>query len=269
MSAVPRQEAGSGGLLAALGVFSVLPVPARARVPGPGVLGWLPVVGLVLGALACLPALLVWRGAGQGAPLLAAALVVTALALLTRGLHLDATADLADGLGSGRPAEQALAIMRRPEVGAFAVAALACTLLVQVTALAAVLGDAGVAEGLLAVVLVTVTGRTAVLHAASRPAAPGSSLGVLVAGSGSPVLRWAATGVLLAAAVGAKLAVGGSFPAALWWAAAVILGLAAAAVLARHAARRLGGVNGDVFGALVETGTTVALVVLAAAVTWT
>ncbi|MCZ2857287.1 adenosylcobinamide-GDP ribazoletransferase [Blastococcus sp. VKM Ac-2987] len=265
----PERTAGAGGLLAALGLFSVLPVPQRARVPGPGVLRWLPVVGLVLGALACVPALVVWRGADEGSPLLAAALVVTALALLTRGLHLDATADLADGLGSGRPAEQALAIMRRPEVGAFAVAAIGCTLLVQVAALAAVLGDAGPVEGVLAVVLATVTGRTAVLHAAARPAAPGSSLGVLVAGSGSGLLRWSVTGVLLLAAVGVRLAVGGSAAQGLWSAAAVVVALVLAALLARHAARRLGGVNGDVFGALVEAATTATLVVLATGVSWT
>ncbi|WP_347060071.1 adenosylcobinamide-GDP ribazoletransferase [Blastococcus sp. HT6-30] len=264
----PERTAGAGPLTA-LGLFSVLPVPAGARNPGPGVLRWLPVVGLVLGALACLPGLAVWRGAGEGSPLLAAALVVTALALLTRGLHLDATADLADGLGSGRPAEQALAIMRRPEVGAFAVAAVACTLLVQVAATATVLGQATPAEGVLAVVLATVTGRTAVLHAAARPAAPGSSLGVLVTGSGSPVARWAATAVLLAAAVAARLTVGGTTAEAMWSAAAVVVALLGAALLARHAARRLGGVNGDVFGAVVETASTATLVVLAAGVTWT
>ena len=268
MRTAPRQHAGSGGLLTALGLFSVLPVPGRVRRPGPGVLRWLPVVGLVLGALACLPALAVWRGHGHGSPLLAAVLVVTALALLTRGLHLDATADLADGLGSGRPPDQALAIMRRPEVGAFAVAALACVLLLQVSALAAVLAAATVVEGGLAVLLATVTGRVAVLHAAARPAAPGSSLGVLVAGAGSPVLRWGGAAVLLGAAAAAGLLTGGTAEA-LWWAAAVVTALAATAVLTRHAVRRLGGVNGDVFGALVEGGTTVALIVLAAREAWT
>ena len=259
---------GRGGPLAALGMFSVLPVPAGARVPGPGVLRWLPVVGLLLGALALLPALAVWRGGDRGTPLLAAALVVGALALLTRGLHVDGAADLADGLGSGRPAEQALAIMRRPDVGAFGVAALVCGLLVQVTALAAVLAGSTVVEGVVVVLLATTTGRVAVLHAAARPAAPGSSLGVLVAGAASAGIRWTSTLLLLVAAAGLRLLSGGSSTDAAWTLAAVVVALAVAAALAAHAARRLGGVNGDVFGAVVETGTAAILVVLAAATAW-
>ncbi|TFV51935.1 adenosylcobinamide-GDP ribazoletransferase [Blastococcus sp. TF02A-35] len=254
--------------MAALGLFSVLPVPASARVPGAGVLRWLPLVGVLLGALAFVPALAVWRGEGEGSPLLAAALVVGALALLTRGLHLDGTADLADGLGSGRPAEQALAIMRRPDVGAFGVAALVCLLLVQVTALGAVLAGSSRPTGLLCVVLAAAAGRVAVLHAAARPAAPGSSLGVLVAGARTPVARWTATLLLLAGAAGLRLATGGSVGDAAWAVAAVLLAPAVGAGLTAHAARRLGGVNGDVFGAVVEVATTVALVSLAAGVTW-
>ena len=257
-----------GGPLAALGLFSVLPVPAAARVPGPGVLRWLPLVGALLGTLAFVPALAVWGAGERGAPLLAAALVVGALALLTRGLHLDGAADLADGLGSGRPAEQALAIMRRPDVGAFGVAALVCVLLVQTTALGAVLTDATRAEGLVCVALATTAGRVAVLHAAARPAAAGSALGVLVAGSGSAATRWTATALLLAAAAGLRLLAGGGLADAVWAAAAAVLALGAGAALTTHAARRLGGVNGDVFGAVVELGTAVVLVVLAAGTAW-
>ncbi|KAB2353251.1 adenosylcobinamide-GDP ribazoletransferase, partial [Actinomadura montaniterrae] len=46
--------------------------------------------------------------------------------------------------------------------------------------------------------------------------------------------------------------------------AAVVLGLAAALLMLRHAVRRLGGVTGDVLGALVEIATTAALLALAA-----
>jgi len=251
-------------LLSALGLFTVLPVPARARRPGPGVLGWLPAVGVLLGAASYLPALAVWRGGGAGAPLLGAVLVVTALALLTRGLHLDGTADLADGLGSGRPAEEALAIMRRPDVGAFGVVAVVCTVLLQVGALSAVLASSGRPEGLFAVVLAAVTGRVAVVAAAGVRVAPGSALAQLVAGGLATPVRWAIVAGLVVAAAGGGLLIGGG----VWAVGAVVAGLLAAAVVARHAVRRLGGVSGDVFGALVELATTATLVVLAAGAAW-
>jgi adenosylcobinamide-GDP ribazoletransferase len=44
---------------------------------------------------------------------------------------------------------------------------------------------------------------------------------------------------------------------------AVLAGLAAALAVQRHAARRLGGVTGDVMGALIEVAATVTLVVAA------
>jgi len=251
-------------LLTALGLFTVLPVPAGARRPGPGVLGWLPVVGVLLGAAAYLPALAVWRGGGAGVPLLAAVLVVTALALLTRGLHLDGAADLADGLGSRRPAEEALAIMRRPDVGAFGVIAVVCTVLVQVSALSAVLASSTRPEALFAVVLAAVTGRVAVVSAAGHRVTPGSALAVLVAGGVPAPVRWAVVAGLVVVAAGGGLLTG----SAGWPLGAVLAGLLAAAALRRHATRRLGGVSGDVFGALVELATSVVLVVLAAGTAW-
>jgi adenosylcobinamide-GDP ribazoletransferase len=216
---------------------------------------------------AYLPALAVWRGGGGGSPFLAAALVVTALALLTRGLHLDGAADLADGLGSGRPAEQALAIMRRPEVGAFGAVAVGCTLLLQVGGLSAVLAASSRPEGLFAVVLAAATGRVAALSAVGAAITPGSALAALVAGGGSAPVRWGAVGGLLAAAaVGGVLLDG--VATAVWSVGAVLTGLLTAAALRRHAVRRLGGVSGDVFGALVELGTTATFVILAAGVAW-
>lgn len=250
-------------LRTALGLFTVIPAPARR--PGPGVLGWLPVVGLLLAVLAWLPALAVWRGHGTGSPFLAAALVVTTTALLTRGLHLDGTADLADGLGSRRPAEQALAIMRQPDVGAFGVAAVALTLVLQIGALSAVLAASSRPEGLFAIALAAATGRVAALLAAGQPVGAGSALGMLVAGGVPAAGRWAAAAVLLVGAGAGAVALGLDLG---WSLAAPPAGLLAAAALTRHAVRRLGGVSGDVFGALVELGTTVVLVVLAAATAW-
>ncbi len=258
------------GVRAAFGAFSVLPVRASSAAPSGRVVLWLPVVGAVLGTLAYVPALGVWRGHGRGAPLLAAALVVVALALLTRGLHLDGTADLADGLGSRLPAEQARAVMHAPDVGAFGVAAVCCTLLVQVTALAGVLAASSRVGGLVAVVLATVTGRVAVVRAAGRAAAPSSAFGALVAGAIGRGARWGVTAALIGAAAlaGAAGFSGPEWSAAAWCVAACITALVAAELLCRHAVSRLGGVSGDVFGALVEMSVSVTLVVLAAGVTW-
>jgi adenosylcobinamide-GDP ribazoletransferase len=262
----------NAGVRAAFGAFSVLPVRTPSAAPSGRVVSWLPVVGAVLGALAYLPALAVWRGHGRGAPLLAAALVVVALALLTRGLHLDGTADLADGLGSRLPAEQARAVMRAPDVGAFGVVAVCCTLLVQVTALAGVLAASTRVGGLVAIVLASVTGRVAVVRAAGRAAAPGSAFGALVAGAVGRGARWGVTAALIGVAALAGAAEGGfrgsAWSVAAWSVAACLTALLSAELLCRHAVSRLGGVSGDVFGALVEVSVSVTLVVLAAGVTW-
>ncbi len=68
--------------------------------------------------------------------LVAAALAVALEVLVTGGIHLDALADSADGLGaSGR--QRALEIMREPTIGAFGATALVLDLVVKIAALVA------------------------------------------------------------------------------------------------------------------------------------
>ncbi|MFI6319443.1 adenosylcobinamide-GDP ribazoletransferase [Nonomuraea sp. NPDC050556] len=232
------------GLRFAVGTLSVFPVRVTRvdrEVAGRAMV-LAPVVGLALGLVAALP-LLADRG------LLGAALAVGLLAALTRGLHLDGLADLADGLGSGKPAAQALDIMKKSDIGPFGVVALVCTLLIQVAAVAQ--------AGPVALVVACVTGRLALTWACrfGVPAARPGGLGAMVAGTVRPALAWTATIVVMAAAALA----GWTFVLPL----AVAAGLGAALLLLRHATRRLGGVTGDVLGALVETATATALVVTA------
>ncbi len=128
----------------AFGTLTVLPVrpPSVDRGTAGRAMVLAPLVGLVLGLVACLPLLLT-----ESSPLLSAVLTVGAVALLTRGLHLDGLADTADGLGSGRPASDALAVMRKGDVGPFGVVTLVIVLLAQVAALAQLVaaGDGAVA----------------------------------------------------------------------------------------------------------------------------
>ena len=249
----------AGGLRLALTTLTVLPVRGPAAV-GPATAGWAmrlaPAVGLLL-ALPLAGVLVVVEDLTEGPPLLAAALVVALLALLTRGLHLDGLADLADGLGSYGDPERARAVMKQPDVGALGAAALVLVPAVQVAAL---LACTAAGRGGLAVVLAVVTGRLAVTAActAGVPAAAPGGLGALVAGS-VPRGTASALAVLLVAA--GTVAAPDHVPLLLP-AAAVLSGLLVARLLRRHAVRRLGGITGDVLGALVEVATCAVLVVL-------
>ncbi|MFI8187867.1 adenosylcobinamide-GDP ribazoletransferase [Streptomyces sp. NPDC085946] len=249
------------GLRFAFGTLTVLPVRVTRwdRDAARGGMLCAPLAGLVVGAAAAAAGLvLLALGAG---PLLAAVATAAVPAVLTRGLHLDGLADTADGLGSGRPAEDALRIMKQSDIGPFGVLTLLLVLLAQVAALAQAYGGSW-ARGALAAVVAAAAARLALTLAARTgvPAARPEGLGAAVAGV-VPV-RGA---VLAALAVLAVCAAGGALlgrPDAVRAALAVAAALGAAELLLRHCTRRFGGVTGDVFGGLAETAATTALVVL-------
>jgi adenosylcobinamide-GDP ribazoletransferase len=227
-------------------------------------MAWAPVVGLLLGVIASAVLVVADHPLGAGA-LTASGLAVGSLALLSRGLHLDGLADLADGLASGKPAPAALDIMRRSDIGPLGTVTLVLTLLLQVAALSQA-ESAGHGRGPAALIAAVVTGRLALTWACRRgvPAARPDGLGALVAGSVRPAVPAATT---VAAVVAAVATVAGSAAAGapLGWTLplAVAAGLGAAFAVQRHAVRRLGGITGDVLGALAEIATTVTLVVAA------
>jgi adenosylcobinamide-GDP ribazoletransferase len=251
-------------MLLAVGTFTRLPVPAPRRVTRTEAalaMALAPVVGLGLALLAgaVLLAGRYWLG-GDVEPVLAAALAVASLAWLTGGLHLDGLADVADGLGSRRPAQQALEVMRRSDVGPLGVVALVVVLVLQVAALARATALGAGTESL---VLAVVTARASMALACTRgiPAARPDGLGAAVAGS---LPRTAAAAGVLALLALAWLS--GSRDAEVGGARAVVavlVGLLLAGWLLARCVRRLGGVTGDVLGAVGEVATTMVLVVLA------
>jgi adenosylcobinamide-GDP ribazoletransferase len=221
-----------------------------------------PLVGLVLAGFAA-AALRLLDGTS---PLLAASLTVALLAALTRGMHLDGLADTADGLGSGKPPAEALALMRRGDVGPFGVVTLVLALLVQVAALADL-----VARGLgaLGVGVALVVSRFVLpLVCTSRvPAARADGLGSAVAGSvrgrglGVSALLAVVGVAAVVGVVGVVGFVGGTGWSVVHLAGTLLIPVVVAAVWCRHCVRRLGGVTGDVLGACVEVAFTTALVV--------
>ncbi|MFC8144983.1 adenosylcobinamide-GDP ribazoletransferase [Streptomyces paradoxus] len=249
------------GLRFAFGTLTVIPVRVTRwdREAARGGMLCAPLAGLAVGAAAAgLGLVLLFLGAG--APLAAVATVAVP-AVLTRGLHLDGLADTADGLGSGKPAEDALRIMKQSDIGPFGVITLVLALLAQVAALAQAY-DASWARGACAAVVSATLARLALTLAARAgvPAARPEGLGAAVAGV-VPLRGAVVAAVAVAAAAAAAGALFGPY-GPVRTVLAVVLSLAAAEALLRHCTRRFGGVTGDVFGGLAETAATTALVVL-------
>ncbi|CAA9223101.1 MAG: Cobalamin synthase [uncultured Craurococcus sp.] len=203
-----------------------------------------PLAGTLVGALA---AAALWL-ASMLWPLPLAILLALALeARLTGALHEDAVADLCDGLGGGRTAEEVLRIMKDSRIGAFGLLGLAFALALRAGGLMA-LPDAASA----AIVLVVSGWAARLLMLAAMlaiPPMPGrAGLGGSVASRAGP--RSLALALLLTLPVPLL---------GLWWDARAMLLAAIAAVLflawfRRLVLRRLGGSTGDCFGFAAYAG---------------
>jgi adenosylcobinamide-GDP ribazoletransferase len=226
-----------------------------------------PLVGFVLGFVVAVVVVAVRvfttvRG-GPASTLLPAAVGIAMLALLSRGLHLDGLADVADGLGAGGSRERMLAAMRDPALGAFGAITVLLVVVVQVSALSLAINQH---RGTVSILVAATAGRLAAALACTpgTPAARPEGLGELVAGSVRP--RHAAlslVGVLVVVAAAGRFDIdGGDFGRALRAVVAVLVAVGVAHLVRRHLVRRLGGVTGDVLGALVEVAGTTALLVM-------
>jgi adenosylcobinamide-GDP ribazoletransferase len=226
-----------------------------------------PFVGLALGLVVALVVFAfriftMIRGA-PASTLLPAAVGITLMAVLTRGLHLDGLADVADGLGAGGGRETMLAVMREPAVGAFGVIAVVLTVTVQAAALSLAIN---LHRGTVSILVAAMAGRLAATLACtpgSRPARP-DGLGALVAGTVRPAHAAVAFAAVLGVAALAGLfdVDGGDAGRSARAVAAVVVAVGAARLVRRRLVARLGGITGDVLGVLVETAATVSLVVM-------
>jgi len=256
----------------AIGTFTRLPTRAPSLVDrrrGGLSLLLAPAVGLLLGGLAACAGLLLWWFAGIAGnattPIacVAAGVTLTAAGWLSRGLHLDGLADLADGLGSVLgPAtdggQRMTTAMRDPQIGAFGAIALIFTIGIQLAALASCFATG---LGATAFVAAAISSRSTLALVARRGTPRRSSgLGASVVGVVPPTV-----GLVVWSVTTAFVTVLLWFFGAAWFAGpiAASMALTAALVVRRIALRRLTAVTGDVLGACVEVAATVFLVLLA------
>jgi adenosylcobinamide-GDP ribazoletransferase len=235
----------------ALSFLTIMPVP-RHRVADARELAasmvWFPVVGLFLGGLLA--------GAALGLNCClphpaAAAVLVTLLAVVTRALHLDGLADTLDGLGGGQTREDSLRIMKDHAVGAFGAVGIVLALMLKYGLILALL-EKGEIKNLL--IFPVISRMAMVLLAYLSPYAR------LEGGLGE-AMATLATGKTAYLAVGSAIIIVGL--AGYWQGLltlAVVMVLTCA--LAMYFKQRLGGVTGDVFGAVNELMEVAGLILL-------
>ncbi|MNH80036.1 Cobalamin synthase [compost metagenome] len=214
-----------------------------------------PLVGAAIGLVTCLLSLI---SAWALPPLPASVVILTGWIYLTGGLHLDGLMDTADGLLSYRSREKMLEIMKDSRVGAMGVIACVLLLLLKVTLIASLLEKGALPLALLTVPLWS---RWFMVHAiAGWPAARGpEGLAGQFDGMNYHSSWIAGLWALILSGAGLVLLVLWGYGAGLHWlqlgicyaaepAAAWLIGSLAASRISR----RLGGLTGDIYGALNE-----------------
>ncbi len=245
--------------LAAVRFLTILPVPIRSRfaqtaetLPTPIIgSGYFPLVGLLLGALLVLWTL--FLSVSLRLPsLLLAVLVLIVQIVLTGGLHLDGLMDSCDGLFGGTSQERKLEIMRDSRVGSFGVLGGACTLLFKFATFVT-LADSNYLLPLALLMVLPLARWAMVLAVYVFPSARS-------AGLGSNFRQTVTRPRLLVAALISLIVVlaVGRLPGLAAW----VGGTLAALIVGAWATRVLGGLTGDIYGAIEEVAEMVALLLL-------
>jgi adenosylcobinamide-GDP ribazoletransferase len=179
---------------------------------------------------------------------LAAALTIVTVVIATGALHVDGLADFVDGMFGGRDPESRMRIMKQPDIGAFGVTAVVLVLVIDWLALFSLT----VENAWIVLPMVGLMSRSAplVVMTLTRYVSSSGGLAQSYVGIPKPALVFAIiVAVVISAVIGGGLAL-----------SIALAGLVMAVLVAFFAKRRIGGSNGDVYGAAVELVTAVCLI---------
>lgn len=201
-----------------------------------------PLIGLLIGLILYLPLLIFSESLSS----LYAALIVTAWALITGGLHLDGLADSADGWLGGSIEKSGknitLEIMKDPLVGSAGVIALVCILLLKFAVLNTIFQQShdNVIISPVLIIIAPMIGRAMILllMLSSENANPNSMANQIVDTLPRKFAGWI---VIVCFIFGAYFSFSG-----------IVLTLFIFCLLRRLMHQRLGGFTGDTIGATVE-----------------
>jgi adenosylcobinamide-GDP ribazoletransferase len=237
----------------AAGFLTRFPMAADAAEPGAlAAAAWaFPLVGGGIGALC---AIAFFAAEVLGLPAAPAALLAVGAGIAATGaLHEDGLADTADGFGGGQNRDRKLAIMRDSTHGTYGVVALALSVGLRATVIAALRDPVFAGLALIAA------------HAASRAMLPVAMLVLRPArddGLGAVAGRPGRAVAAAAALIGAVIALATLGP--LTGALSLLLAGGAVALAGELARRQIGGYTGDVLGSFQQIGEIVILLVASA-----
>lgn len=225
---------------------------------------YFPLVGIVVGALG---ALTYAGGVGLWPLPLAVILSVASTVWLTGAFHEDAAADSFDGFGGGWTGEQVLTIMKDSRVGSFALVGVLLLLAAKIAALSTIALTAPSTQPALigdvarALIVAHVLGRWSSLPLIWRHAYVRADDGERP-GTGKPFVAGVTRTRLSVATVATVIVV----IAAIGWKAPIVLIVALLVTFAggRFATQRIGGITGDVLGAVNQFVELATYLVLAA-----
>ena len=233
----------------AIAFLTILPVAPSGKAPTAPASAYFPLAGLALGGM--LAGLDV--AARELLPLpVVGAILLAALLIATRAIHVEGFLDSCDGLLGGRDKEHRLQVLRDSRVGAFAVVGGVSLLLLKWTLLAYAPSSARI-ELLVLFPCLSRFGMLATMVAFkyARPQGLGTSFEI-----GRSRWQLAVGFVIVAAAAGLFMGVGGLV--------LLVVSVSAAMALGWWVCRMIGGMTGDTYGAVNEVAE-VAVLLLAAA----
>ncbi|MDY3118590.1 MAG: adenosylcobinamide-GDP ribazoletransferase [Peptoniphilus sp.] len=240
-------------LLLALQFLTRIPIPVKTEfneIEAGKSLFWFPWIAFVLGAIVCA----VDNFFYDAGPIFSAFCGLASWYLLNGGLHVDGLMDTADGFLSNRDRKRVVEIMHDSTIGAFAVLSLVFVLLGKFSVLATV----AIQPVELGILLASARmGLLTGIH--FFPSAEGSSMGNIFkkrASKKSFCLQWPilAVGILLTEGAAYLL-----FP---------IVACLYGGLFAQWSVKKIGGLTGDVYGAIVETGELLMLLLFGGLTSW-
>ncbi|MCL6472087.1 MAG: adenosylcobinamide-GDP ribazoletransferase [Firmicutes bacterium] len=217
---------------------------------------YFPLVGLIIGVIVAT----VYQIASYRLPdLVSSALAVLSLVVVTRALHLDGLADTCDGLVGGRDSKHALSIMKDSRVGSFGAAAIALAVMLKITLLASIASNLKIR----AIILFPVIGRWVATVALSTQRYAKSEPGLGSLFMDSDGLNRVSIGI---STIASSIITVISAIITVKWLAAITIPAAAIfmVVFMFMVNRKIGGLTGDIIGAMIELSEITVLIALAA-----